>query len=258
MQATSPKPVQLANKSRTIAIIIGVSEYSSPLISTLPGAASDARRLEISLTSWGVRRENIKLLTNKKATRREILRAIRVWPLQKSSKSLRLLLFFAGHGSRLRDPGQLPVSVLLPYDTDAADRLGTGITVSDLIAAIKRIRPSETYLFLDACALRVDSLNNITEELPEKDVLGTTGSSCIFCMVAAGLQSAYEDSTAKAGYFTRSILHHLAQLRKESADCVKLAVDVTADLRRQGLPVPEYYLMGNTNGWPLPNPKNEE
>src|SRR2546421_10145833 len=104
--------------ARTLAIVIGISKYQSKLFGTLPGADADARRVVQSLTSWGIHPENIRILLDQEATRQAILRALRVWPLQKASKDIRILVFFAGHGSRVQEPDRPPCSVLLPYDTD--------------------------------------------------------------------------------------------------------------------------------------------
>jgi|WetSurMetagenome_2_1015567.scaffolds.fasta_scaffold01125_4 tetratricopeptide (TPR) repeat protein len=244
---------------RTLAIVIGLSHYKSSLLGKLPAAAADARRVAHSLASWGVHMENINLLTDADATRREILKALRVWPLQKACNYLRLIIYFAGHGSRMQDPGQLPVSVLLPYDADPSDRIGTGIILPDILGALTRIRPREVYLFLDACSLRFDRIENVTRaELPEKDVLNTIGSSCMFCMVAAGLEKSYEDLDTYSGYFTQSILSNLSKLRKTKSNCSILAAEVKDDLKKQGLAAPEYYIFGNINGWPLPSPDTEE
>jgi tetratricopeptide (TPR) repeat protein len=76
-------------------------------------------------------------------------------------------------------------------------------------------------------------------------------------MVAAGTQSAFEDTSSYKGYFTNSVLANLSRLRDKDSNCSMLAVAVEKDLQEQGLPSPESYLIGSFSGWPLPNAKTE-
>lgn len=239
--------------TKTLAVIVGISKYRA-FFDDLPAASADARRVFHSLVSWGIKPENIQLLIDQEATRSSVLRSLRVWPLQKATKDLRLLFFFSGHGSRISEADRPPSSALLLSDTDPSDRGGTGILLSEIMSALARIKPREAFIFLDACSLRFDNVENILpSRLPDADLLGTTGSSCLFCMVAAGLQSAYEDIKDKSGYFTRSLLFHLAQLRNKGYHCSDLALKIEQDLISQGLPSPESYIIGSQNSWPLPD-----
>lgn len=240
---------------QTLAVVIGISCYESQLLSPLPGAAADARRVNRSLLSWGIPKEDIKVLIDKDATRRNILRALRIWPLTRTTKRIRLLVFFSGHGSRVEEPGVIPSSIILPHDVDLADRLGTGIVLSDFVGALSRIQPEEAYLFFDACSLRMDVVRNILpDDLPDADVLQTTKSRCLFCMVAAGLELAYEDAVKSSGFFTRSVLRQIARIRHTGNDnnCAALSAKVEEELVSQGLPAPWVYIIGSQQCWPLP------
>ncbi|WP_293148704.1 MULTISPECIES: caspase family protein [unclassified Microcoleus] len=244
---------------KTVAVVVGISSYQSKLFGKLPGAAADARRVVKALVSWGIPLSRICLLTDETATKREILKALRVWILQKASKNVRVLIFYAGHGSRVQEEGTLPCSVLLPYDVEPADRVGTGITLSELISAIARVKPQEAYLFLDACSLRIDVMENVLPaQMPDADVLYTSGSQVLFCMVASGLHSAYESSQTSSGFFTRSVLTQIAKLRSQPKSSAVLAIAIEKDLEAQGLPKPECYLIGNQSSWLLSNIEMEE
>lgn len=235
--------------TKTLAICVGISRYRSEFFPTLSGAGADMRRVSRSLVSWGILPENVRLLIDQDATRDAILHALRVWPLQQASQDTRVIFFFAGHGSRVKDPGKLPCSVLLTYDTNPADRLGTGLQMSDLVGALARVRPREAYLFIDACSLRMDIIENV---LPDFDGLHIAEPCCLFCMLAAGLANSYEDAQSVAGYFTRSVLKALAELRLSAPNCATLSRTVGEDLINQGLPRPWTYLVGTHQAWPLP------
>ncbi|MCX6345248.1 MAG: caspase family protein [Armatimonadetes bacterium] len=245
--------------ANTIAVVVGVSSYNSRVFPCLHGAADDAQRVAAALVRWGVYAENIRLLVDQQATRSAILEALRVWPLQRASRGIRLIFFFAGHGCRIRDTGQPECSLILPHDANPADRMATSISLSELMSALARLCPEEAYLFLDACALRMDNVQNVLPaRLPDADVLSTSDSSYMFCLVAAGNQSAYEDTASRTGFFTRSLLQQMENLRKGKANCTELAERVTKDMLSKGLPSPEFYIIGNTQGWPLPDLPTED
>lgn len=239
--------------SKTLAVIVGISEYKSFLFPQLPAAAKDAARVAQSFAAWGVFHENINLLLDEEATRENILKALRIWVLQKSAKSTRILFYFAGHGSRVEESGQPASSVLITYDSVPGDRLGTGITLSEIINAVARVMPIEAYLFLDACALRFESIENIVHaKLPDSEVISGTGAKCLFCMVAAGEKKAYEDKKMISSYFTNSLLNNLAEYRLKGINSSHLGYLIEKDLTRQGLPAPESYLIGSQDTFPLP------
>lgn len=245
---------------RTLAVIVGISRYQGRLFDSLPGAAADARRIADSLADWGVRPENIRLLTNEGATRSAILEALRVWALKSGAADVHLLFFFAGHGARVQDPASPAVSVLLPFDAERADRAGTGIQLSDVVGAIGRLQATQAFLFLDACSLRLDHVDNVLPltDLPDADLLTAPASNCLFCMVAAGLQLAVEDVATRTGFFTRSVLNQLARLRHSRSTCAELALAVGHELEQAALPKPEFYLIGDCDCWPLPNEDEHE
>lgn len=116
--------------TRTLAVVVGVGKYRAPLISDLPGCASDGRRVQQSLIAWGVLRENIKLLLDEEATRKNVLHALRVWPLEIPDPALRMLFFFSGHGRRICESGRPDRSVLLTHDTEVSDMAGTALTLT--------------------------------------------------------------------------------------------------------------------------------
>lgn len=242
--------MRLQNARTTLAVVIGASKFHSGLFPPLPGAAADARAVRHALASWGVRPQNIRLLVGEDATRDNVLRALRVWPFSVASGGdIRLLVFYAGHAARVEETGTPDSSVLITYNVDPSDRKATGVSLSDLMSALARVRPVETYLFLDACSLRINTVENI---LPDADVLTASESSCLFCFVASGLKDAFEDAVSQSGYFTASILRHLSMLRHKQSDCSELVRRVQADLLALQLPAAEYYLIGNAECFPLP------
>jgi tetratricopeptide (TPR) repeat protein len=235
----------------TAAIIVGVSRYESARFAPLGAAEADARRVTQALTSWGFRSENIRLLLGKNATRRAVLEAVRVWPLQKFSRVRRLLFFFAGHGARLRDPQGISVSAIMTWDANPSDRIGTGILLADLLGAVARVGPHEAFIFLDACDLRLDSvLNVVSEKVADADILQAPRRGKLFCMFAAGAEKAFESE--RSGYFTDALLRAASELRQSSPSCSALASRVEKELASAGRQLPEIYQIGAADSWFLP------
>lgn len=240
--------------SQTLAVIVGITKYPSSLFTRLTSASADARRVFQSFLAWGIKSHNVQFLIDEDATRRAVLNALRVWPLRRANREFRLIFYFAGHASRIQESDRPPVSVLLTHDSEPDDRLSTGVTLAEITGALARIRPTESYLFFDACALRIDQLENVLPaSLPDADLLKTVDSK-LFCMVAAGLGSSYEDTTIGSGIFTQSLLSCTAEIRKQNKPTSSLLAEkVEADLKRKGFPLPQSYSIGTQSGWFLPD-----
>lgn len=236
-----------------VAIVLGVSRYESASITPLSGAAADAQRVASSLRLWGMPDNHVLLLTNERATRREILHAVRVWPRGFANQISHVIVYFAGHGARVADPGLPRSSVLLPYDADADDLLGTGIELAELVSALRILRAPNIFLLIDACGQRFSTLPFVLgEAFVDRDFLYAAASSCMFCLVAAGLDAAIEDPITARGLFTDAVLSHLSQMRNESASLIVFAQSVQEELRRKGLPDCEFYMYGSSETWILP------
>jgi tetratricopeptide (TPR) repeat protein/GTPase SAR1 family protein len=243
----------------TFAVIVGIGRYQRySFYPEIPGAVADARWVKRVLIEIGLPAQNIMLLLEENATRGEILRALRVWPIQMTPKPLRLLIFFSCHGCQVQERGVPSCSVLLPYDSDPQDRLGSGLKLAEVILALRRLNLVEAYLFIDACYQSLDTLENVLNvfpsqglagKLPDEDVLSTSGANCFLCMVAAADTPAYEN---QRGFFTTAILSKLEILNQtDTPTIVQLSTEVEKELKVKGLPLPTTYLIGQTDVWPF-------
>jgi hypothetical protein len=234
----------------TLAVIVGIGKYKEHnFYPEIPGAIADARWVKRVLIEIGLSEQNTKLLLEENATRGEILRALRVWPIQMTTKPLRILIFFSCHGCKVEERGVPPCSVLLPYDSDPQDRLGSGLKLSEVIAALQRLNLVEAYLFIDACyqslntldnVINVTPLQNLEGKLPDEDILSASGAQCFVCMVASGNLPAYEN---ERGLFTTTILSKMKTLNQTNTPTiVQLATEVEQELKIKGLPLPTTYL----------------
>lgn len=98
---------------------------------------------------WGVKPENIRLLSDDKAESSEILLTLRSWlPTRVNRDKTDVFVFYSGHGLSSPDGESL---FLLPYDVnrDLLDR--TAITQKEVIELIAKSNPRSATLFMDAC-----------------------------------------------------------------------------------------------------------
>ena len=234
---------------KTTAIVIGVSNYNDPCFEALPGARADAGRFAASLVSWGLPKEWTHLLINEKATKANIVRTFDENRFN-FDVDARLIVYFAGHGIRERHLEHgMPESALILQDSLSKDPLSTGLKLVELMQLIRGLKPAQVFLFIDACHLR---LNQIENPLNDADILSATNSKGLFCLFSSGVKKSYEDIEHKYGYFTGALLKSISELRRNNqANCHDIVKKVAASLQEQALPLPEAYHIGCENMWPL-------
>jgi len=137
------------------AVIIGVSEYENAGVGGLKNlryASRDAEQLYSQLIGsralWS--KENIKLLTDKQATKEAVSIAILDF-LKKAQKDDMVVIFFSGHGSP--DPARPKNNYFLCYDTDPTKLTVTGFPMWEIDNALERgiIEAKRVVVLADAC-----------------------------------------------------------------------------------------------------------
>ena len=91
--------VQAQEKNNRAALIIGIAEYASPEVDSLPGVAADmvsARKIALSM---GIPEKNITILRNQEATKVKIMQAFQEFSALAADGG-RAFIYFSGHGSR--------------------------------------------------------------------------------------------------------------------------------------------------------------
>ena len=135
----------LFNKQQKIHIAIGISNYNTKNtgFGRLKYAAKDANLLSNSFKSKGY--YPMKILdhnANKQTILNKIKRAGQLFPKGEGT----LLFTFSGHG--YKQGGQ---SYLATYDAYASNLRGTGLTVQEVVQAIRQTGVRRAMLLLDAC-----------------------------------------------------------------------------------------------------------
>ncbi|MFC7357198.1 caspase family protein [Jejudonia soesokkakensis] len=140
------------------ALIIGVGK---DLPSTILDA-TDIKELLVSPDHAGYTPKNIRLLTDKKATRQNILKAFD-WLIEKTNEDSSVFLYYSGHGGNYSDNDFLKKENwkpeeenrqyfhLCPYDYDEENYEATWIKAEEVKAKISELKSRRLIFFLDCC-----------------------------------------------------------------------------------------------------------
>jgi hypothetical protein len=140
-----PRKMKAKGNQNAVALIIGVETYLS--LPKAQYAGSDANHFyNYANHSLGVPPNKIKLLTDSKANRLELLKAMRSWMKTEVNGKSDVYIFFAGHGLASADGNK---TYLLPADGDRDLLDETSILRDDLIASAKGAKTIT--MFLDTC-----------------------------------------------------------------------------------------------------------
>lgn len=137
--AATPQPASLA-------LIVGIESYRS--LPTPTGARTDAARIETLMKrTFGITPERVKVLTDARATRSDILSGLE-WLKSNAKAGSRVYFYFSGHGSPEPSSG---AAYLLPYESDQDNLLQSGIKLDDVAAALAHTKAREAVAIIDSC-----------------------------------------------------------------------------------------------------------
>jgi hypothetical protein len=99
------------------ALLIGIKRY--PHVGPLAGVSADLSGIERHLLRGGARREDVHILRDEAATRKNILSAVQAHLLRNDSiqPGDPVLLYFSGYGSRVRNSSHEDELCIVPYDS---------------------------------------------------------------------------------------------------------------------------------------------
>jgi hypothetical protein len=196
----NPRKLKAQTNPNAVALIIGVESYLS--LPQAQYADSDATHFyDYANQSLGVPPHKIKLLTDSKASRLELLKAMRSWMKAEVNGKSDVYIFFAGHGLASADGSK---TYLLPADGDRDLLDETSILRDDLIASAKGAKTIT--MFLDTCYSGGTRTNEILLAdarpiaiVPDKSAL-PSNVTVLAAASGAQLSSTYE--AAQQGLFS--------------------------------------------------------
>ena len=210
----------LPGKGKRWALVVGIDKYADPQISTLRGAANDARTLGDALIRYaGFPQDQVIVLASdqpaeRQPTRVNLLRRLSNLAAAVPKDGL-LVISFSGHG--MERGGQ---AFLLPSDAQISDQISfledTAISVTRMRDLIKSTGVNQVMVLLDACRNdpggRADAPNPLTEAYVKGfnfDVRNREVQAFATIYATAVGQRAYEYTEKKQGYFTWAVVEAL-------------------------------------------------
>ncbi|MDZ4836244.1 MAG: caspase family protein [Candidatus Melainabacteria bacterium] len=156
-EESSPAPIEVTRGNEKPirdkwAVIVGIGQFKDTNIN-LKYASKDAKDFyNFLIKEKGFQADHVKLLTDKAATRANILSLMgSKWLPRVAEPDDLVVIYFSSHGS----PSSLDVggvNYLVAHDTDPNDLYATGIAMQDLARIIKgRVHCDRIMLVLDAC-----------------------------------------------------------------------------------------------------------
>lgn len=139
------------------ALVVAIDDYVIPQ-ARLQGAVNDGRTIEALLTgTLGYRPDEVKILTDRAATRDGILTAFRTWLVDGTRTGDEVFFYFAGHGSQVPDlsgdENDGLDETLVPADVTANPRGGfSGMIIDDEIEALlDKMKGRQVTMVIDSC-----------------------------------------------------------------------------------------------------------
>jgi hypothetical protein len=211
---SSPVAAPVADKW---ALIVGISKFNDEKIN-LKFAAKDAT----DFANFLIKHENfaadhVLLLTDDKATRKNILESLgSKWLPRLAMPSDLVVLYFSTHGSP-SDIDEGGVNYLIAHDTEVDNLYATGIPMQDLVHMIKgRVHSDRIVIFLDAChsgATTADGKGIVrVSNIDADEVVQGTGQLVISS--SAPNERSWESKNDTNGVFTK---HLISALSKDGA-----------------------------------------
>jgi len=150
-QPAAPLPSHVRAK---YALVVGIGQFRDERITTLRYAAKDAEDLAATLTDqrYGrFDRANVKLLTDKDATRANILDGLQQIFLKAQEDDL-VFIYLSSHGSpRQAEQGLNGVGYIVTSDTASDKIFVDGIDYESFSRQISLLRARRKAVFLDTC-----------------------------------------------------------------------------------------------------------
>ncbi len=192
------------------ALVIGISNFKDPSIN-LKYAAKDATDFRNYLTSEKhFQPDHVRLLTNSKATRDNIVGQLGdKWLGRLANKDDLVVVYVSSHGSQAKE--EVGVNFLVAYDTNKHSLLGTGIPMQWLSKIIKeQVHSDRVVLILDVChaGAAVSADKSLTRVGFDISKLSVGSGQAVMCSSLAD-QLSWESKTHPNSVFTRRLIEGL-------------------------------------------------
>jgi hypothetical protein len=210
-------------------LAVGIADYPGHL--KLEYAAKDATNLVSTLQSVSsslFRSIQVRLLTDKQATRQDILSGL-TWLRREMTQRDVCIVFFSGHGAK-DETGNF---YLVPVEGDPADLLATGVSGSQFKDALAAI-PGRVVVLLDACHAgaaggdRRKAVRVVTDDLIRD--LATDDFGVIVMCSSMGREFSMESREHEQGFFTVALIEAFSGKADYNGDGLVYLTEIDAYL----------------------------
>jgi uncharacterized caspase-like protein len=176
-------------------------------------AANDANLFhDLMRDGMGVPSENIKVLSNHKATRSDILSALKFWlPAQVKAGKTHVYILFSGHGLTSDEDAQ---KYWLPFDVNKELLAETAVSEKWALAELQKLQAKSITIFLDSCysglARKGESLDPQTRGIKFKSAVAHMPTNFTMVSASAANQTALASDDFKQGIFSYFLIRGLA------------------------------------------------
>jgi hypothetical protein len=192
-------------------LIIGIETYQG--LNKALYAANDANLFhDLMRDGMGVPPENIKLLSDHKATRSDILSALKFWlPAQVKAGKTHVYILFSGHGLTSDEDAQ---KYWLPFDVNKELLAETAVSEKWALAELQKLQAKSITIFLDSCysglARKGESLDPQARGIQFKSAVSPMPSNVTMVSASAANQTALASDDLKQGIFSYFLVRGLA------------------------------------------------
>ena len=136
------------------SLVVGINEYQN--VRNLKYAVNDAEAFYNLLVEQNqIPQENVILLTDKKASLKNLRRALGTQLKKRAGKEDMVIIFFAGHGATEQDAsspdGDGLEKYLLPVDAELDDIYTSAIPMREISHIFRRIKSERIIFIADSC-----------------------------------------------------------------------------------------------------------
>jgi hypothetical protein len=138
------------------ALLVGIATYKNPQVNLGSKEKDLDRILDILTRHWDFRRDEISVLQDARATKRNILRTFRSWLIDSTRPGDRVVFYYSGHGSQVPDrngdekDGQ--DETLSPHDTGVESKqLTNQVTDDEVHGLLAQLEGRSVTLIIDSC-----------------------------------------------------------------------------------------------------------
>jgi uncharacterized caspase-like protein len=207
--ATAARPETFLIKPKLYILAVGVSQYADSKfnLKLADKDAGDFVKAMMAQKDLLYRDVIVKLLTNEKATKDDVLDGLD-WIRQETTSNDVAMVFFAGHGVN----DQNNYYYFCPYNVDPSRLLRTGVAFSDIKKTVSAIA-GKALFFVDSChsgnAIGLAARRSPLDINIVINELSSAENGVVVFSASTGSESSYEREEWNNGAFTKALVEGL-------------------------------------------------